>query len=652
MALALAGFALMSLISFGPNPAVAAGVCGSNLSFVSLTPSHSRARRPVNVNLQIQVGRFQGHGPLPGHGSRNVFHREPPGHQRFPVGSQKSVQRLQPRRSIPEQCRIAAGIREERRELHRPGHLDHPAHGLVLSGSADSNPQAHAHANTKAHTYANAKADTNANSQAHAHANPKANSNANSQANANTHAQAHANTHAQATPTPTPTRRRPPKPTPTPTPTPKPTPTPRRPDADTGSDPLGHPTPTPIPTAIPTATPAPTATPSPSPTPSAAPVTEPPVTPSPTPTPGRTDPPTPQATPSPTPSASPSPSPSAAPSVPVLIGGGGLPPGSFPTGVPTIHEVSFDPISTTESALLALLFLLLAAFPGQLFNKTYEENQEEIARMLARGGVVFGALGRRFRVLEQADRHLQLRDPERRSLWLPESVIRHRRPVDRFAYRHPGWAAHRHPCLRAALARAQRTAAPRPRPGSGRPHDDPCGHLCVISSRFTDFQPGYLYGLVAGYVFARDLDSADEARAHVWTVMWMLAISLAAWFALPLVDRYFSAQPLLDVLLSAMLATIFVAGLEGSAVRAGAAALPARRGRIPWRRSVWAVLFLVAAFLFAWIMLQPTVGYLGSTRTSPLIPAVILFVTFGACSVAFWAYFRFRPEREEPQAAE
>ena len=178
------------------------------------------------------------------------------------------------------------------------------------------------------------------------------------------------------------------------------------------------------------------------------------------------------------------------------------------------------------------------------------------------------------------------------------------------------------------------------------------GVLCVIASRVTDFQPGYLYGLVAGYVFAKELDLRSEARAHVWTVIWMLVISLAAWFALPLVDQRFSAQPLLDVLLSAALATMFVAGLEGLLFEL----VPLRflRGErlFTWHRSVWAVLFLVCAFLFVWIMLQPSVGYLGSTRNSPLVHAIILFVLFGLASVAFWAYFRYihKPPQDAPDA--
>ena len=70
-----------------------------------------------------------------------------------------------------------------------------------------------------------------------------------------------------------------------------------------------------------------------------------------------------------------------------------------------------------------------------------------------------------------------------------------------------------------------------------------------------------------------------------------------------------------------------------------------------WRRGLWAILFLAAAFTFAHILLTPSTGYLGDTRVSPLLAAVILFVTFGIASVLFWGYFRFRPARQGQEEA-
>lgn len=78
-----------------------------------------------------------------------------------------------------------------------------------------------------------------------------------------------------------------------------------------------------------------------------------------------------------------------------------MPPGSFAGSVPRPNQLNFDLAALGQSILLALLFLLLAAFPGQLMNKTWEENHTEIEGWLARGGKALarlrGALARFWR---------------------------------------------------------------------------------------------------------------------------------------------------------------------------------------------------------------------------------------------------------------
>jgi hypothetical protein len=174
--------------------------------------------------------------------------------------------------------------------------------------------------------------------------------------------------------------------------------------------------------------------------------------------------------------------------------------------------------------------------------------------------------------------------------------------------------------------------------------------VCVVVSRVADFQPGYMYGLVAGYAFVSELKPRDEARAHAITALWMLLVSLAAWLALPAVEDLLGAQPWVQLVVAAVLATVFVAGLEGLLFEL----VPLRflRGEsvFAWSRPVWALLFGAAAFLFAFILLNPGAEYLGSTRVSPLVPALVLFVAFAVVSVLFWGYFRFREPRptDEP----
>ena len=299
-----------------------------------------------------------------------------------------------------------------------------------------------------------------------------------------------------------------------------------------------------------------------------------------------------------------------------------------------------------QSLLLALLFLLLAAFPGQLANKTWEENKGEISGWFARGGAVAariraslaGFWTRRlgvvlFIVLTALVYGFLSPDfgPSAESAAALIGILAGLLVII-LAFELPLMLTHRR--LRQDRGRLQVI-----------PLTIFLGILCVAFSRIADFQPGYLYGLVATFAFAGTLQLRDEARAHAMTAVWMLIVALAAWLALPLIEDQLAGQPLLAMGVAAGLATIFVGGLEGLLFEL----VPLRflRGDkvYAWRRGVWAVLFVAAAFTFAYVLLDPSNGYLGSTRVSPLVPAMILFVTFGIASILFWGYFRFRPAR-------
>ena len=319
--------------------------------------------------------------------------------------------------------------------------------------------------------------------------------------------------------------------------------------------------------------------------------------------------------------------------------------------MPRPEQLSFDLVSVGQSALLALLFLILAAFPGQLLNKTWEENYLEIGGWFAKGGALVARLRETLAKF--------WRRPDGIALFVLVSALLYGFLSPDFGLTAESLASLAGILIGLVLVMAVFElplwfSYRRLRRERGRLRVLPLtifiAVVCVLVSRVSDFQPGYLYGVVAGYAFISSLELRDEARAHVATGIWMLATSLLAWLALPLVADGLASMPLLDIAVSAALATLFVAGLEGLLFEL----VPLRflRGEkvYKWRRGVWTLLFLAAAFCFAYILLNPATGYLGSTHISPLIPAVILFVTFGVASVLFWGYFRFRPARDaEPQ---
>jgi hypothetical protein len=314
--------------------------------------------------------------------------------------------------------------------------------------------------------------------------------------------------------------------------------------------------------------------------------------------------------------------------------------------VPPPQSVASDPASVGVSALLALLFLILAAFPSQLFNKTMEENYAEVVGWFTLGGQ-WGV----------SVREALAGFWQRRSgliLFVAISALLYGFLSPQFGPTIESFAA-----LIGILAGLAIVIGAfelplvlfqrRMNKDAGRLRVQPLtifiGIACVVISRIADFQPGYLYGLVAAYAFARELPLRDEGRANAITAVWMLGVALAAWLLLPLTEDALTSTPLIQMAIAAALATIFVGGLEALLFEM----VPLRflRGESVFalNRLLWGFLFAAAAFTFAHILLNPANGYLGSTRNSPLFVAIVLFVGFGIISVAFWAYFRFRPPR-------
>ncbi|MBA4171039.1 MAG: hypothetical protein H0X68_11620, partial [Chloroflexi bacterium] len=68
---------------------------------------------------------------------------------------------------------------------------------------------------------------------------------------------------------------------------------------------------------------------------------------------------------------------------------------SFAGSVPTIDDVSADPIVLLQSAALAVLLVFLMPFPSQLFNSTLETHEHEVRRWLRldRLGAAIGGIG-------------------------------------------------------------------------------------------------------------------------------------------------------------------------------------------------------------------------------------------------------------------
>ncbi|HKW07334.1 MAG TPA: FGLLP motif-containing membrane protein [Candidatus Dormibacteraeota bacterium] len=328
-------------------------------------------------------------------------------------------------------------------------------------------------------------------------------------------------------------------------------------------------------------------------------------------------------------------------------------PGSFASTVSsslsTPSAVIAAPVTLLVSAAIALAAVLLITFPSHLFNRTYEENHEVIRYWWER----------RFRWL------LRLR--------LGVLAGGRRRSRDGFAFLAVvlcggvlaalldprfGWSLRTLALFAGAVfallagslvsffaAGSYRVL--RHKAGPWRLHALPSGlavaAVCVLVSRLANFQPGYLYGLIGGVVFAGALSKREEGHVVAVTSLVTLSLALAAWIAWVPVSVRSTANPS-DfgwALASNFLAALFVSGMVGLLI--GLVPLRFLPGEklAGWHRGVWGAVFGVAALSVIEVMLRPQTG---GTRSAPAPLWVTggLFLAFGVVSVLFWSYFRMR----------
>ncbi len=432
--------------------------------------------------------------------------------------------------------------------------------------------------------------------------------------------------------------------TPTPTKTPSPTPT-KAPTATPTASPTHSPTASP--TATPTLSPSPAATAtstiSPSPTPSAAPTTAPPTV---TPTAPPTTPPTSAPTAAPTPAPTPSPSPKVL-SWPEHLQS----PGSTSGGI--------DLGGLAGLSLLALLIAFLVPFPGTLFNKTVEENYDEIQGWIAGWRRRWNSLVDRLArgPLGPVRRGISRAFNGRFGVWifLGLSALVYGFLSPTFGLDPMSLALFLGLLVGLVFITAAFDLPLRIYHGrTSRAHDRGVLHalwwtlvvavICVVISRLANFQPGYLYGLVVSIVFVTEISKRDQGVGTWLAAVWLLGLSFIAWVALSLV-RQNTFDPWLELFLQTVLVTFVVAGIETLAV----GLLPMRflpgHPLFQWRRGMWFVVFTLSVMGYLLILIDPANGYLSDNSKTPTIIGIIFLVGFGIVSFGTWAYFRYRPAK-------
>ncbi|MGH2717112.1 MAG: choice-of-anchor P family protein [Actinomycetota bacterium] len=314
---------------------------------------------------------------------------------------------------------------------------------------------------------------------------------------------------------------------------------------------------------------------------------------------------------------------------------------AFVTSLVTPSQVSRSLATLLASVAVAAGAILVVAFPSELFNSTLDEHYDEVRGWFGLGPVSRTELSRTRQFVDFTAFVLVggvlagLVTPgfgwNLSSLALASGLAASLVVVT---------AAFTLPQALHLVARYHEWASLRVLPGAAV-----IALICVLLSRAVHFQPGYLFGLIAGLEFERELAADTTGRLTLLSSTIMLAVGFIAWAArTPLAAA--AAGPhasFLVIALEACLSAIFVIALESAVF----ALLPMRFLEgvklTRWSKLAWAATWGCAVLAFVEILLQPGSGYVSPASGAGKWTAVALFVAFGLLSVAFWAYFRFRP---------
>jgi hypothetical protein len=167
--------------------------------------------------------------------------------------------------------------------------------------------------------------------------------------------------------------------------------------------------------------------------------------------------------------------------------------------------------------------------------------------------------------------------------------------------------------------------------------------LCVVISRISSFEPGYLYGIVVGVAFAETMNERHNAHLTAIGSVATMAVALVSWILwipvnhLALEHTGFIPLAVIDNVLG----SLFIGGLVGTTIGLLPLVLLPGRTLMSWRKDAWAVLFFIALFLLIEVELRPESGP-ASASNAPWVTAIFLFLLFGGGTIAMRRYFAAR----------
>jgi len=166
--------------------------------------------------------------------------------------------------------------------------------------------------------------------------------------------------------------------------------------------------------------------------------------------------------------------------------------------------------------------------------------------------------------------------------------------------------------------------------------------LSVLVSRIAEISPGFLFGVVMGVAYARELKLVQEAKLALLGAAFTIGAGILAWLGFSALRAAggsgfwyeLSLETLVAITLEAVgtmiIAMLPLSFLDGKTI-------------FRWNKWAWAGIYLLTVVVFA-VIVMPISNNWGA-MTAPIFGWGTLFVVFAIVAFGTWAVFRFLPGR-------
>jgi hypothetical protein len=321
--------------------------------------------------------------------------------------------------------------------------------------------------------------------------------------------------------------------------------------------------------------------------------------------------------------------------------------------VPAPNEVSNDFNVLATNMGLAGITMFLIFVSATMFNKTVDENKDEVDAIVASFTSPFRALGNGLQGLGESL-------PFLRTVGWPIAVLG--LTVIVYGFLEPGFGFNEKSLivigslliaagLITYLTEGTETLYANRRYGQHAavrifPLAIVIAAVSVVVSRLSSIEPGVIYGFVGLAVFLRPSTMTDDEEAHTVFLpsLLLLVTSVIAWLAItPLRDALNEGNgSFLIAFFEGVAVAIFIGGLEGLFFNLLPISFMDGEKIWRWNKVIW-VLSMGIVTLLAWhVLLNDQREYFDSLQETTPLAALIVGGVCVALTVTTWAYFRLR----------